>query len=69
VSISKAKHFTRLSYDRSKISWCILKTLLEIDGPAYFAMVVIYERKKFMKLTTGVNLINLFSIFTDKTVK
>ncbi len=44
-------------------------SMLEIDGPAYFAMVVIYERKKFMKLTTGVNLINLFSIFTDKTAK
>ncbi len=50
-------HTTRVTYDLSKISWCILKRLhgsmQALGGPAYFARVLSYERKMFMKSTTG----------------
>jgi hypothetical protein len=48
-------HFTNITYSRSKLSWCILKTLHgSIHGTAYFARAVSYTCKMFMKLNTGV---------------
>jgi len=45
------KHFTLVIYNHRKISLLILKTL---HGKySYFAMVISYNHKMFMKLTTG----------------
>ncbi len=47
----------------TKISECILKTLhwgmCATYGPAYYALVLSYECKMFMKSRTDVNFINI----------
>jgi hypothetical protein len=40
-----------------------------LDGVAYFAMGVIFEHKMFMKLTAGVNFINLYVSSSPKLRK
>ncbi len=57
------KNLTLITYDRSKISWCVLKTLHgSMHGAAYFAGTVSYECKIFMKSPTGVTFIKLCSL-------
>jgi hypothetical protein len=52
------KHFTLITYSHNKLSCCILETLhgslYEMNDQTYFATAVNYNRKMFMKLTTGV---------------
>jgi hypothetical protein len=60
------KHLTLVTYGCSKISWCVLRILHgsvhAMNGPAYFVKAVSYKHKMFMKLTTGVYAIRLFSL-------
>jgi hypothetical protein len=65
------KHFTRVTYGRSKISWCILITLHGcmniVAAAAYIVGAVSYTCKIIIKSTTGVNVIKLFCPrFTNK---
>jgi hypothetical protein len=60
-------HITCLTYGRSQISLCILRTLLwrmhSMNNTAYFAFALSYVRKMFIKSTTGVNLIKHFLVY------
>ncbi len=57
------KNLTLITYDRSKISWYVLKTLHgSMNGAAYFARIVNYECKMLMKSPTGVTFIKLCSL-------
>ncbi len=55
------KHFTSETYNHSKISYRILKTLngsmYTMDSTTYYARTISYMCKMLMKLTTGVNVI------------
>jgi hypothetical protein len=60
------KHLTLVTYGYCKISLCVLRILHGIvhamNGLAYFVKTVSYKHRMFMKMTTGVHAIRLFSL-------
>ncbi len=67
------RHFTHITYGRSKISLCILKTLCRsmpaVVGPAYFAKAVSYVCKMFMKLIKGAKVTQNVFVITEGMAK
>ncbi len=66
MSISKT--FTHVTYDCSKISWCLLKTLhgsvhAKDDSTAYIRAVS-YVRKMFVKSTSSLNFLSQYILLT-----
>jgi hypothetical protein len=73
TSFSFHKHFTHVTYNQSKLRWCISKMLCgsmhTMDGTAYFAKAFSNNHKMFMELTICVIFHKHFTQVTYSCIK